>query len=161
LRDYIDRIFAESSKVAKKRERIQVPEDFYNKEMDAPVQAPKWTLGGYRGSLKAAIQEAIKSIPGRVEQQQQRPQRLQQASDEPPQEEPADETQTPMPAPQVDEPRSIPPIISSQTSTEEPRVATQSSTEEVRTATQPSSDELSQNIRSSLSSAKKKKSKKS
>jgi len=67
LRDYIDRIFAESSKVAKKRERIQVPDDFYNKEMDAPVQAPKWTLGGYRGSLKAAIQEAIKSIPRRVE----------------------------------------------------------------------------------------------
>ena len=153
MRDYIDRIFAESSKVAKKWERIQVPEDFYNKEMDAPVQAPKWTLGGYRGSLKAAIQEAIKSIPGRVEQ---RPQRPQQASDEPPQEEPADETQTPVPAPQVDEPRSIPPIISSQTSTEEPRVATQSSTEELRTATQPSSDELSQNIRSSLSSAKKK-----
>ena len=71
MRDYIDCIFAESSKVAKKWERIQVPDDFYNKEMDAPVQAPKWTLGGYRGSLKAAIQEAIKSIPRRVEQQQQ------------------------------------------------------------------------------------------
>lgn len=135
MRDYIDRIFAESSKVAKKRERIQVPDDFYNKEMDAPVQAPKWTLGGYRGSLKAAIQEAIKSIPRRVEQQQQRHQRhqrpQQEESDEPPQDEPADETQTPAPAPQVttsDEPRSIPPIISSQTSTD---VATQSSTEEL------------------------------
>ena len=163
MRDYIDRIFAESSKVAKKRERIQVPDDFYNKEMDAPVQAPKWTLGGYRGSLKAAIQEAIKSIPRRVEQQQQRHQRhqrpQQEESDEPPQDEPADETQTPAPAPQVttsDEPRSIPPIISSQTSTDEPRVVTQSSTEELQTATQPSSDELFQNLRSSLSSAKKK-----
>ena len=154
MHDYIDRIFAESSKVAKKRERIQVPDDFYNKEMDAPVQAPKWTLGGYRGSLKAAIQEAIKSIPRRVEQQQQQQQRhqrhqrpQQEESDEPPQDELADETQTPAPAPKVitsDEPRSI------------PRVATQFSTEELRTATQPSSDELSQNPRSSLSSAKKK-----
>ena len=122
MRDYIDRIFAESSKVAKKRERIQVPDDFYNKEMDAPVQAPKWTLGGYRGSLKAAIQEAIKSIPRHVEQQQQQQQQhqrpQQEESDKPPQDEPVDETQTPAPAPQVttsDEPRSIPPIISSQT----------------------------------------------
>jgi len=71
LRDYIDRIFAESSKVAKKRERIQMPDDFYNKEIDAPIQTPKWTLDRYRGSLKAAIQEAIKSISYCVEQQQQ------------------------------------------------------------------------------------------
>ena len=166
MRDYIDRIFAESSKVAKKRERIQVPDDFYNKEMDAPVQAPKWTLGGYRGSLKAAIQEAIKSIPRRVEQQQQQQQRhqrhqrpQQEESDEPPQDEPADETQTPAPALQVttsDEPRSIPPIISSQTSTDEPRVATQSSTEELQTATQPSSDELSQNPEAACHLQKKK-----
>ena len=98
--------------------------------MDAPVQAPKWTLGGYRGSLKAAIQEAIKSIPRRVEQQQQQQQRhqrhqrpQQEESDEPPQDEPADETQTPAPAPQVttsDEPQSISLIISSQMSTDEP-----------------------------------------
>ena len=121
--------------MAKKWERIQVPDDFYNKEMDAPVQASKWTLGGYRGSLKAAIQEAIKSIPRRVEQQQQQQQRhqrhqrpQQEESDEPPQDEPADETQTPTPAPQVttsDEPRSIPPIISSQTLTDELQVAIQ------------------------------------
>ena len=50
-----------------------MPNDFYNKEIDAPVQASKWILGRYRGSLKAAIQEAIKSIPRRVEQQQQTP----------------------------------------------------------------------------------------
>ena len=55
-----------------------MPDDFYNKEMNAPVQAPKWTLGGYRGSLKAAIQEAIKSILRRVEQQQQQQQQHQQ-----------------------------------------------------------------------------------
>src|SRR5947207_15769140 len=100
--------------------------------MDAPVQAPKWTLGGYRGSLKAAIQEVIKSISRRVEQQQQQQQRhqrpQQEESDEPSQDEPADEIQTPAPASQVttsDEPWSIPPIISSQTSTDKPRVATQ------------------------------------
>ena len=45
--------------------------------MDVPVQALKWTLGRYRGSLKAAIQEAIKSIPRRVEQQQQQHQQHQ------------------------------------------------------------------------------------
>lgn len=130
-----------------------MPGDFYNKETDAPLQAPKWTLGGYKGSLKAAIQEACKTIPGRVSEQRQ-PQ-------EPPQDEPpqtADEARTP--APQVvtsDEPRTIPQTISSQTSADEPRVATQSSTDESRTATQPSSDELTQRIRSSLESAKKKK----
>jgi hypothetical protein len=46
-----------------------------------------------------------------------------------------------------DKPRTIPQIISSQTSADEPRVASQSSTDEPRTATQPSSDELSQNHR--------------
>ena len=153
MHDYIDRIFAKSSKVTKKWKRIQVPDNFYNKEMDVPVQAPKWTFGKYRDSLKAAIQEAIKSIPRHVEQQQQQQQQhqrpQQEESDEPPQDELADETQMPAPAPQVttsDEPRSIPLIISSQTSTDEPCVATQSSTEELRTATQPSSDELSQNL---------------
>ncbi len=34
-----------------------MPDDFYNKEMDVPLQAPKWTLGGYKGSLKAAISD--------------------------------------------------------------------------------------------------------
>ena len=128
-----------------------MPEDFYNKEMDAPLQAPKWTLGGYKGSLKASIQEACKSIPRRVSGTQQRQAQTPVHEDEPPQDEPpqtADEAQTP--APRVvtsDEPRTIPQIISSQTSADEPRVATQSSTDEPRTATQPSSDELSQNLR--------------
>ena len=143
--------------MAKKRERKQVPGDFYNKETDAPLQAPKWTLGGYKGSLKAAIQEACKSIPGRVSEQQQ-PQEPPQ-DDEP---QTADEARTPAPPPAPlvvtsDEPRTIPPIIASQTSADEPRVASQSSTDETRTATQPSSDELTQRIRSSLASAKKKK----
>ena len=134
-----------------------MPDDFYNKEMDAPLQAPKWTLGGYKGSLKAAIQEACKSIPRRVsERQPQAPVH----EDEPPQDEPprtADEAQTPAPLVVTsDEPRTIPPIISSQTSADESRVATQSSTDEPRTATQPSSDELSKNLRTT----KKKKSKK-
>jgi hypothetical protein len=135
--------------VAKKRERKQVPGDFYSKETDAPLQAPKWTLGGYKGSLKAAIQEACKYIPGREEPPQE---------DEP---QTADEARTPAPPPAPlvvsDEPRTIPPIIASQTSADEPRVASQSSTDETRTATQPSSDELTQRIRSSLASAKKKK----
>lgn len=132
-----------------------MPDDFYNKEMDAPLQAPKWTLGGYKGSLKAAIQEACRSIPRRVSGQRQ---------DEPSQDEPpqtADEARTPqVVAPQVvtsDEPRTIPQILSQTSSADEPRVATQSSTDEPRTATQPSSDELSQTHRISLSSTKKKK----
>ena len=136
--------------MAKKRERKQVPGDFYSKETDAPLQAPKWTLGGYKGSLKAAIQEACKYIPGREEPPQE---------DEP---QTADEARTPAPPPAPlvvtsDEPWTIPPIIVSQTSADEPRVASQSSTDETRTATQPSSDELTQRIRSSLASAKKKK----
>lgn len=134
-----------------------MPGDFYNKETDAPLQAPKWTLGGYKGSLKAAIQEACKSIPGRVSEQRQ-PQEPPQ--DDEPQTAGEARTPAPPPAPLVvtsDEPRTIPQIISSQTSADEPRVASQSSTNETRTATQPSSDELTQRIRTSLASAKKKK----
>lgn len=57
LREYIDRLFAESSKVPKKRDRIRdtVP---YDKEQLSPFQAPKWTLSGYNGSLKVAVESA-------------------------------------------------------------------------------------------------------
>jgi len=55
LREYIDRIFAELSKVPKKRDRIHDTVT-YDKEQSSPFQAPKWTLSGYNGSLKVAAQ---------------------------------------------------------------------------------------------------------
>jgi hypothetical protein len=58
LRDYIDRIFIESSKIPKKRSRIYDPANFYEKEQSSPFQAPKWTVRGYKGSLKAAVEDA-------------------------------------------------------------------------------------------------------
>jgi len=57
LHDYIDRIFAESSKVAKKRNRIR-DEDFYDKEQVAPFQASRWILFGYQDTLNNAVQQA-------------------------------------------------------------------------------------------------------
>ena len=60
MRDYIDRIFAESSKVmkvTKKRNRIR-DKDFYDKEQVAPFQAPRWILFGYQGTLNNAVQQA-------------------------------------------------------------------------------------------------------
>ena len=57
LREYIDRIFAESSKVPKKRDRIHDTVT-YDKEQSSPFQAPKWTLSGYNGSLKVAVESA-------------------------------------------------------------------------------------------------------
>lgn len=63
MRDYIDRIFAESAKVPKKRTRINLVDNFYEKEREAPFQAPKWTLRGYKGSLMDAIKDACSKIP--------------------------------------------------------------------------------------------------
>ena len=58
LRDYIDRIFTESAKVPKKRNRLQA-NTFYEKERTAPFQALNWTIRGYNGSLKNAIKNAF------------------------------------------------------------------------------------------------------
>ena len=57
LHDYVDRIFAESSKIPKKRPRIVDPNDFYS-ENDPPFKAPNWTIGTYNGHLKFTVQSA-------------------------------------------------------------------------------------------------------
>jgi len=44
-------------KVSKKRHRIHA-NGYYEKEQMAPFRAPKWTIDGYRGSLKDAVQTA-------------------------------------------------------------------------------------------------------
>ena len=62
MRNYVDRIFAESAKVKKKRGRIPSTE-FYQNERTAPIKAPKWTLSGYDGSLVGAINDACRKIP--------------------------------------------------------------------------------------------------
>ncbi|CAB5394973.1 unnamed protein product [Rhizophagus irregularis] len=71
LRDYIDHIFSESSKVPKKRTRIHDSVNFYDKERTKPFQAPNWTISGYTGSLKMAVQKACierssNTLPARV-----------------------------------------------------------------------------------------------
>ncbi|PKY57595.1 hypothetical protein RhiirA4_429099 [Rhizophagus irregularis] len=71
LRDYIDRIFSELSKVPKKRTRIHDSVNFYDKERTKPFQAPNWTISGYTGSLKMAVQKACierssNTLPARV-----------------------------------------------------------------------------------------------
>ena len=61
MRNYIDRIFSESSKVPKKRKRIQANAYYENKkEEKAPFKAPKWTVRGYQGTLKKLIEDACK-----------------------------------------------------------------------------------------------------
>lgn len=40
-----------------------MPDNYYSKELEAPFQAPRWTLSGYQGSLKAAVQNACGEIP--------------------------------------------------------------------------------------------------
>jgi hypothetical protein len=60
LHDYIDKIFSESSKVPKKRPRVYDPNYIYDKEPSAPLRAPKWTVRGYNGSLKAVVENACK-----------------------------------------------------------------------------------------------------
>ena len=57
LREYIDRIFNESTKVPKKRARLVIPNNFHS-EVEAPFQAPNWTIGDYNGHLKTEVQRA-------------------------------------------------------------------------------------------------------
>ena len=57
LREYIDRIFNESTKVPKKRARLVIPNNFHS-EVKAPFQAPNWTIGDYNGHLKTEVQRA-------------------------------------------------------------------------------------------------------
>lgn len=59
MRDYIDHIFSETSKVSKKRERIQA-DSYYEKEKLAPFKAPKWTVDGYHGTLKNLVEAACR-----------------------------------------------------------------------------------------------------
>ena len=49
---------SESSKVPKKQLRIQDNVNYYDKEPSNPFQAPKWTISGYSGTLKEAVQAA-------------------------------------------------------------------------------------------------------
>ena len=60
LRNYIDRLFAETSKVPKKRIRVY-DSNFYEKEISAPFRAPKWTVGDYQGSLKDIVADACRN----------------------------------------------------------------------------------------------------
>ncbi|GBC24311.2 hypothetical protein GLOIN_2v1773638 [Rhizophagus irregularis DAOM 181602=DAOM 197198] len=60
LRNYIDRLFAETSKVPKKWTRVY-SSDFYEKETSAPFCAPKWTIRNYQGSLKDIVGRACKN----------------------------------------------------------------------------------------------------
>ncbi|PKC56144.1 hypothetical protein RhiirA1_474429 [Rhizophagus irregularis] len=60
-----------SSKVLKKRTRIHDSVNFYDKERTKPFQAPNWTISGYTGSLKTAVQKACierssNTLPARV-----------------------------------------------------------------------------------------------
>ena len=51
LRNYVDRIFNETSKVKKQRVRVYDKVNFYDTEKSVPTNAPKWSIHGYKGSL--------------------------------------------------------------------------------------------------------------
>ncbi|GBC30005.1 hypothetical protein GLOIN_2v1773218 [Rhizophagus irregularis DAOM 181602=DAOM 197198] len=57
LRNYIDQLFTETSKVPKKRIRVY-DDNFYEKEQTAPFHSPKWAVGDYQGFLKDEVERA-------------------------------------------------------------------------------------------------------
>jgi hypothetical protein len=61
LRNFIDRLFAETFKVPKKWIRTYDTDNFYEKEQTPPFRAPKWTVGNYQGSLKDLVEEVCKN----------------------------------------------------------------------------------------------------
>ena len=60
LRNYIDRLNAEKSKVPKKRNRIFDHDHYKENERSAPLLAPKWTRAGYDGLLEYVTMEACR-----------------------------------------------------------------------------------------------------
>jgi hypothetical protein len=62
LRDYIDRLRSERSRII--RERIILDNNYNESEQSAPFLAPNWTKSGYNGKLKDAVVQACQ--PGRT-----------------------------------------------------------------------------------------------
>ena len=58
MRNYIDKIVSEKSKVPKRRKFIYDTENFYDKEESGPCNAPNWTCTKYKGQLKSIIRNA-------------------------------------------------------------------------------------------------------
>jgi hypothetical protein len=66
LRNYIDRMISEKSKVPKKRKFVHDDENFYEKEEVKPCNAPKWTCVKYKGQLRAHVRNACsRELPSR------------------------------------------------------------------------------------------------
>lgn len=61
LREYLDKLFEESSKVTRKRERVYDNCQFASNEK-APLNAPKWSLAKYNGSKKEAVKKACQQL---------------------------------------------------------------------------------------------------
>ncbi|CAG8808750.1 22598_t:CDS:2, partial [Dentiscutata erythropus] len=49
LRDYVNHIFAESSKIPKIRSHVQNTVSYYEKELSKPFLVPNWSVSGYEG----------------------------------------------------------------------------------------------------------------
>ena len=58
MRNYIDKIVSEKSKVPKRRKFVYDTENFYDKEESGPCNAPNWTRTKYKGQLKSIIRNA-------------------------------------------------------------------------------------------------------
>ena len=58
LRNYVDRLKAETSGKKIIRERVIKSKNYCGSERSAPLLAPRWTRAGYKGHLKNAVIEA-------------------------------------------------------------------------------------------------------
>jgi hypothetical protein len=58
LRDYLDAIFYQQNPNRRKRTRVYDNLSYAN-EVEAPLNAPRWTRSGYNGSMRAEIKKAI------------------------------------------------------------------------------------------------------
>jgi hypothetical protein len=56
LRNYVDKLFSSTRRT---RKRVQDNSRFAVSGKKAPVNAPRWTLTGYNGSLKSCIEKHI------------------------------------------------------------------------------------------------------
>lgn len=59
MREYVDKIFDESSKAPRRRNRT-CGRSYAPNEGTAPLNAPKWSVSGYSGSLKKEVDKFIR-----------------------------------------------------------------------------------------------------
>ena len=68
LRDYLDVIFYQQTVDKRRRKRVFDEQQYTSGEETAPLNAPRWTKGGYNGSMLPIITRAVEKYKDNVDE---------------------------------------------------------------------------------------------